>query len=64
MTKEEEWELLVRVDERTEALAQKVDSWIETHEKIHTEQRASVQKWLGILATFIGGIIIRLIFWK
>ena len=64
MNREERDELLVRVDERTEALYSWVHEWTEKHEELHKEQRASTQKWLGILATLVGGIITRLIFWR
>ena len=60
MTKDEEWELLVRIDERVEAL----HTWTEKHEGLHKEERQSQRKWLGIFITSIVGIVVRLVFWK
>lgn len=53
-------ELLVRIDERVEAL----HSWTQAHEAEHKEQRATLHKWLGILVTLVGGILTKLIFWE
>lgn len=60
MNDNERDELLVRVDERVKAL----HDWTSKHEEDHKAQRASIHKWLGIIVTFILGIISKLIFWN
>jgi DNA-directed RNA polymerase subunit H (RpoH/RPB5) len=60
MTDEQRDDLLIRLDERMKS----IHEWIPSHEKLHTEQKASIQKWLGILVTGLIGVVTKMIIWK
>lgn len=60
MIEKERDELLIRLDERLKALS----GWTVEHTELHKTQRASVNRWLMASFSLIGGLVVRLIFWK
>lgn len=57
---ETEHDLLIRIDERTEA----THRWVLEHQQQHKEERASRWKILSPLYAAVVGILAKVIFWS
>lgn len=60
MNSEERNELLIRLDEKTDALCR----WTLKHEEDHKEQKASIRRWLYPVYTAVIGVVLKLVFWN
>lgn len=56
----EDHDLLVRIDERTEA----THDWILEHKELHEKEKAARHRWNLAAFSLIGGVIVKMLFWK
>ena len=64
MNNDERDQLLVRVDERVQAISTRMGDWIDKHEDQHKEERARNSKWILALFSLVAGTLAKMFFWK
>jgi hypothetical protein len=60
MNENEQHDLLIRLDEKTDALCR----WTTGHDELHKEQRSVVRRVIYPVYAAIIGIIVKLVFWN